>query len=48
MYMHVLDCLSASHTVGCGFMPWLGHTKDHHENGTNCLLAWHAYVRVGV
>ena len=21
--------------------PGLGHTKDHHKNGTNCLPAWH-------
>ena len=25
-----------------------GHTKDHQENGTNCLPALHACVRVGV
>ena len=31
-----------------GFAPWQGHTKDHHKNGTNCLLAWHAGIRVGV
>ena len=23
-----------------------GHTKDHHKNGTNCLLSWHA-MRLG-
>ena len=32
----------ASHTVGCKFASWSGHTKDHHKNGTNCLPAWHA------
>ena len=21
--------------VGYGFVPWQGHTKDHHKNGTN-------------
>ena len=33
--------VSASHTVGLGFAPRLGHTKDHHKNVTNCLSAWH-------
>ena len=23
-------------------------TKDHHKNGTKCLLTWHAGVRMGV
>ena len=34
--------------LGCplGFVSWPGHTKDHHKNGTNCLLALHACVRV--
>ena len=40
--------MSASHTVGCGFTSRPGHTKDHHKNGTNCLPALHACVRVGV
>ena len=31
----------ASHVVGRGFASPLGHTKDHHKNGTNCLPAWH-------
>ena len=26
----------ASHTVGREFASWPGHTKNHHENGTNC------------
>ena len=26
--------LSASHVVGRGFASQLGHTKDHHKNGT--------------
>ena len=30
--------LSASHAVGHRFASRLGHTKDHHKNGTNCLL----------
>ena len=34
--------VSASHTVGLGFASRLGHTKDHHINGTKCLPAWHA------
>ena len=29
---------SASNAVGRGFAPRPGHTKDHHENGTNCLM----------
>ena len=29
-------------TVSCDFASRPGHTKDHHENGTNCLPAWHA------
>ena len=35
--------VSASHTVGCEFASRVGHTKDHHKNGTNCLPAgvWH-------
>ena len=32
----------ASHTVGRRFASQPGHTKDHRENGTNCLPAWHA------
>ena len=32
----------------CGFASRPGHFKDHHKNGTNCLPAWHACVRVGV
>ena len=31
--------VSASHTVGREFTSQLGHTKDHHKNGTNCLPA---------
>ena len=34
--------VSASHTVGRGLSYRSGHTKDHHENGTNCLPVWHA------
>ena len=33
--------VSALQVVGCGFAP-------NHKNGTNCLPAWHASVRVGV
>ena len=31
--------LSASHMVGRGFAFRPGHTKDHHEYGTNCFPA---------
>ena len=34
------------HAVGGRFAPHLGHTKDHHNNGTHCLPAWHACFRV--
>ena len=27
--------VSTSYVVGCGFMSRPGHTKDHHQNGTN-------------
>ena len=37
-----------SQMVGRGFTSPPGHTKDHHKNGTNCLPALHAWVRVGV
>ena len=40
--------VSASHTAGRGFASWPGITKDHHKNGTNCLSALQARVRVGV
>ena len=39
--------ISVSH-VRSGFASRPGHTKDHHKNGTNCLPAWHAGIRVGV
>ena len=34
--------VSASRTVGREVASRPGHTKDHHQNGTNCLPAWHA------
>ena len=40
--------VSASHNEGRGFVPRPGHTKGHHKNGTNCLPALHACVKVGV
>ena len=47
--IYILPCqvglvvsVSPSHTVGCEFASRMGHTKDHHKNGTNCLPAWHA------
>ena len=43
-----LFSMSVSHRVGGGLAPQPGHTKDHHQNGTNCLLALHAGIRVGV
>ena len=41
-----LKLLSLKTTAG--FVSRPGHTKDHHKNGTNCLPALHACVRVGV
>lgn len=32
--------VSALRLGGCGFDPWLGHTKDY-KNGTHCLIAWY-------
>ena len=40
--------ISASHAVGLGFTPQQGHAKNHHKNGTNCVPAFHACIRVGV
>ena len=40
--------VSYSYAISRGFVPWPGHTKNHHKNGANCLPAWHACVRVGV
>ena len=40
--------VSNYHAVDRGFAPKSGHTNDHKENGTNCLPAWHAGVRVEV
>ena len=40
--------VSASHTFSREFASRPGYTKDHHKNGTNCLPAGHACVRVGV
>ena len=40
--------MSASHAVGRGFASRLGHIKNDHKNGTNCLPAWHACVMAGV
>ena len=36
------------HAVIRRFAPQPSNTKDHHKNGTNCLPAWHACIRVGV
>ena len=38
----------ASHGVCRGFAHRPGENKDPHKNGTNCLRAWHACVRVVV
>ena len=47
----VLGCLSGQH-VHMSWVPWFewrpGPNKDHHKNGTDCLPAWHAGIRVGV
>ena len=40
--------VSACHAVGREFASRPGHTIDHHKNGTNCLPAWHAGIRVRV
>ena len=40
--------MSASHAVGCGFAPRLGHTTDRHTKGTNGLPTCHGGVRVDV
>ena len=40
--------VSASHMVSREFSSRLGHTKDHHKNGTYCLLHGTQCVRVGV
>ena len=36
-----------SRAVDLGFAYQLGHTKDHHQNVTYCLPAWHAGIREG-
>ena len=38
--------MSASYMVGHGLVSRPGHTKDHHKNGTDSLLALQACVRV--
>ena len=40
--------MCASHAVGLGNEPPLGHTNDRHVNGTNSMPAWHTGIRVGV
>ena len=47
------DCIRIVQWLACPpftryVMGLLRHTKDHLENGTNCLHAWYAGVRVGV
>ena len=34
--------LSASHTVGLGFAPPPGHTKEHPKNGTHSMFSMQA------
>ena len=46
--MALMVKVSTSHLVVRGFAAYPGHTKDHHKNGTNCLPAWPAGVRVRV
>ena len=52
LYIPGRDCLvvsmSASHAVGRGLAPRLGHNKDYNKNGTHCIFAWHAVVRIGI
>ena len=38
----------ASHAIGRRLASQPGHTRDHDKNGTKCLPAWHACVRLGV
>ena len=42
--------VSASHAVGCEFVPLLGHDKDHHKNGidTPCLARWNKGYNLAV
>ena len=40
--MCVCVCRCMCPPVGRGFASRPGHTKDHHKNGTNSPLAWHA------
>ena len=40
--------VSASHTVGHGFTSRSGHTKDHHQYGTDSLPLLHEGIRVEV
>ena len=40
--------MSTSHEEGLRFTPQLGHTKDHHKNGTDYLPAWQAGILVRV
>ena len=42
MFLSSCHGMSATHAVGCWFVPRPGHYKDHHKNGTNCLPVWHA------
>ena len=46
--LYLVDIMSTSQAVVCQFAFQLGQTKVHQKNGTNCLPAWHAVVRVGV
>ena len=44
----IVVSISNYHAVGRGFTSRACHTRDHHKNGTNSLLAWYAYVKVGL
>ena len=44
-HVSLVVSVSAPHTVGCRFTSLLGHTKDHHKNGTNCLPAYNIGTR---
>ena len=46
--VNLVVSVSASQVESRGFAPQMGHTKDHHKNGTNCLPVWHACIRVGI
>ena len=47
-YVGLVVSVSASHAVVNRFVPQTIHSKDHHQIGRKCLLAWHACIKVGI